>query len=83
MSFFVVLGFQDVAANCICEIPSLPIALDWFNLKTLHKLSSNERKMPAEPGFEPGAARREALPLGIAAPGFFTFVTFSVIKSYH
>ena len=60
VSFFVVLGFQDVAANCICEIPSLPVAQDLFNLKTIHKLSSYEnisdRKIFAESAFEPGAA---------------------------
>ena len=36
------LVFQDVAVNCICKISSLPVALDVFDLKTVHKQSSNE-----------------------------------------
>ena len=32
----------DITANCICEIHCL--ALDWFDLNTVHKLSSQEKK---------------------------------------
>ena len=82
--FFVVFGFQDVAANCIFEIPSLPVAQDWFNLKTLHKLSSYEnisdRKIFAESAFEPGAAGWEALmqPLCYAAPQDWSYMIFFI-----
>ena len=57
----------DVTANCIREIHCL--ALDGFDLNTVHKLSSKEKKILAEPGFKPGAARWEArmLPLCQAA----------------
>ena len=44
----------DVTANCICEMHCL--ALDGFDLNAVHKLSSKEKKILAEPGFKPGAA---------------------------
>ena len=44
----------DVTANCICEIRRL--ALDGFDINTVHKLRSKEKKISAEPGFEPRAA---------------------------
>ena len=44
----------DVTDNCICEINCF--ALDGFDLNTVHKPSSKEKKISAEPGFEPGAA---------------------------
>ena len=58
----------DVTASCICEIHCL--ALDGFDLNTVHQLSSKEKKITAEPGFEPRAAGWEAivLPLPNAAP---------------
>lgn len=34
----------DLTANWICEILALPVALDGFDLRTVHKLSSNERE---------------------------------------
>ena len=40
---FVVLVFQDVTTDCISKIPSLPVALDGFKLRTVHNLSSNEK----------------------------------------
>ena len=46
-SLFVELGSQYVAANCIGEIPSLPVALDAV-LKTVRKLSSNENILERE-----------------------------------
>ena len=52
----------------ICEIHCL--ALDGFDLKTVHKLSSKDKKLWVELGFEPGAAGWEArimLPLCYAA----------------
>ena len=59
---------MDVTANCICEIHCL--ALDGFNLNSVHKLSSKEKKSKAEPGIKPRAAGWEAimLPLCYAAP---------------
>ena len=57
----------DVSANWICGIHCL--ALDGFNLNTVHKLSSieknSQRKISAELGFKPGAVGWEArmLPL--------------------
>ena len=42
--------FFDVSPNYICEI--LCWAQDGFDLKTVHKLSSKEKKIWAEPGFE-------------------------------
>ena len=52
----------------VCEIHSL--ALDGFNLNTVHKLSSKVINLSAELGFEPGASGWEArmLPLCYAAP---------------
>ena len=44
----------DVTTNCIREIHCF--ALDGFNLNTVYKLSSKEKKISAEPGFEPEAA---------------------------
>ena len=44
--------------HCIYEIHCL--ALDVFGLNTVHQLSSNEKKISAVPGFEPGAAGWEA-----------------------
>ena len=48
----------DITATCICETHCL--ALDAFDLNTVHKLSSKEKKFSAEPGFKPGAAGWEA-----------------------
>ena len=52
-----------VVANCICEIHCL--VLDGFDLNAVHKLSSKEKKILTEPGFEPKVAGWEArmLPL--------------------
>ena len=44
----------DVTANCICEIRRL--ALDGFDINTVDKLRSKEKKISAEPGLEPRAA---------------------------
>ena len=62
------MSFKYVTANCIFEIHCL--ALDGFNLKTVHKLSSKEKKILAQPRFVPGAAGWEAkmLLLCYAAP---------------
>ena len=48
----------DITANCLCEIRCK--ALDGFDLKTVHKLSSKEKKILTDLGFKPGAAVREA-----------------------
>ena len=48
----------DFTANCICEIHC--IALDGFDLSTAHKLSSKEKKILTELGFESGAAGWDA-----------------------
>ena len=44
----------DVTTNYICEIHCL--ALHGFDLNTVHKLSSKEKKSWEELGFEPGTA---------------------------
>ena len=67
-SYFLLLYLAvDATSNCICEIHCL--ALDGYNLNTVHKLSSKEKKFLAEPGFDIGAAGLEArmLPLCYAA----------------
>ena len=43
---------QDLAANFICEINCL--ALDGFNLNTVHKLSSEEEKSRRSQDTNPG-----------------------------
>ena len=43
----------EITANCICEIHC--IALNGFNLNSVHKLSSKEKKISLEPGFKPAA----------------------------
>ena len=58
----------DVTTNCICEIHCIAAVLDGFDLNTVHKLSSKEKKS-GELAFKPGAAGWEArmLPLCYAA----------------
>ena len=65
--FFLYLAL-DVTASFICEIHCL--ALDGFNLNTVHKLSNKEKKISAELGFDPRGAGWEAkvLPLCYAVP---------------
>ena len=62
ISFLLALLALDITANYICEIQYL--ALDGFDLNTVHKLRSKEilreRKILAELGYEPGAAGWEA-----------------------
>ena len=76
---FLLYFVLEVTANCICEIHRL--ALNGFNLNTVHQLSSREKNITGEPGFESGAAGWEArmLPLCYAAP-LFTGVLMKVNK---
>ena len=57
-----------MTANCICEIHFL--ALDGFNLNTVHKLGIKEKNVLAEPRFQPGVAGWDARmqPLCYATP---------------
>ena len=59
---------MDITVNCICEIPF--IGLKGFDLNTVHKLGSKEKKILADPRFEPRTDGWEAgmLLLCYAAP---------------
>ena len=59
---------MDITAKCICENHCL--ALDGYDLNSVHKLNSKEKKILAEPEFEHGSDVWEAamLPLSYEAP---------------
>ena len=55
----------DITANCICEIHCL--ALDGFDLHTVHKLSSKEKKILPVPGLLGG--KQETFLFARQSPG--------------